>query len=441
MAAISTTFASDQGVAPRSSLTTRLRVALSVAVFALSVLVLGIEAAAAGFEADEADYVATSRYFGYLFLQGDVARKEWGSNHWTRTQPPLTRYIVGAWLSARGYDLEKLNQPYVSTASSFEVNRQKGRVPTDDVLASARQPMVLLGAGAIALLFLLGATLGGTATGLVTAVLSLSSPFVRYTLVHVWAEAPLALFLVLSALLAAVGLKRVLAGGGVFAWGIALGVALGLASATKLTGLVGLVVLPGAATLAAVWLLRAGRPDAARRIIGWATVSCVVAVALFVAVNPYLWRGPVAGLVGMLEERRDEMAFQQEQWPEYAVLAWSERPWLTVSGSLQVGPLAETPAAAPVNLPFLVVGIVGTAMLLRQAGPISPVGMLVAWMLGYVVAILVGLGLTYPRYFMPTTLFFLPALALGFVIAVRAVWHRASQIIVSARTQTIQPGG
>jgi hypothetical protein len=426
MAAISTTVAPDPSVAPRPNLTTRLRVALSVTVFALSVLVLGIEAAAAGFEADEADYVATSRYFGYLFLQGDVARKEWDSNHWTRTQPPLTRYIVGAWLSGRGYDLEKLNQPYVSTASSFEVNRQKGRVPTDDVLASARQPMVLLGAGAIALLFLLGAVLGGTATGLVTAALALSSPFIRYTLVHVWAEAPLALFLVLSALLAAVGLKRVLAGGSVFAWGMALGLALGLASATKLTGLVGLVVLCGAATLAAVWLLRAGRPDAARRSIGWAAVSCAVAVVLFVAVNPYLWRGPVVGLVGMLEERRDEMAFQQEQWPEYAVLSWAERPWLTLSGSLQVGPLAETPAAALVNLPALVVGIVGTAMLLRQAGPISPAGILVAWTLGYVVAIVVGLGLKYPRYFMPTTLLFLPVLALGFVIAVWAVWHRAA---------------
>jgi hypothetical protein len=440
MAAISTTIASDPGVAPRSSLTTRLRVALSVAVFALAVLVLGVEAGAAGFEADEADYVATSRYFGYLFLQGDVARKAWGSNHWTRTQPPLTRYIVGAWLSARGYDLEKLNQPYVSTASSFEVNRQKGRVPTDDVLASARQPMVLLGAGAITMLFLLGTTLGGTATGLVTAALALSSPFVRYTLVHVWAEAPLALFLVLAALLAAIGLKRVLAGGSVLAWGIALGVALGLASATKLTGLVGLVALSGAAALAAVWLVRAGRSDAARRLVAWSAISCIVAVVLFVAVNPYLWRGPIDGVVGMLEERRDEMAFQQEQWPEYAVLSWTERPWLTLSGSLQVGPLAETPAAALVNLPFLVVGVAGAAMLLRQGGPISPTGMLVTWMLGYAVAIVMGLGLKYPRYFMPTTLLFLPVLALGFVMAGRAVWHRASQIIVSARTQKIQPG-
>src|SRR4249919_3393328 len=110
-------------------------VAATVAIFLLAVAVLGFEAAGSGFEADEADYVATSRYFGYLFLQRDVSRKEWDGNHWTRTQPPLTRYVVGAWLTGYGYDLEKMNQPYVSTASSFEINRQKGRVPADEVLA------------------------------------------------------------------------------------------------------------------------------------------------------------------------------------------------------------------------------------------------------------------------------------------------------------------
>jgi hypothetical protein len=147
--------------------------AVAVAIFLTSLVVLGFEASSAGFEADESDYVATSRYFGYLFLQGNVTRKEWDGNHWTRTQPPLTRYIVGAWLTGYGYDLEKMNQPYVSTASSFEVNRQKGRVPTDEVLARARQPMVLLGAAAIALLYPLGLLLGGPVAGLSAAGLAL----------------------------------------------------------------------------------------------------------------------------------------------------------------------------------------------------------------------------------------------------------------------------
>jgi 4-amino-4-deoxy-L-arabinose transferase-like glycosyltransferase len=414
----------------RGHATVRRHLAATIGLFAVALVVLGLEAAWAPFEADEADYVATSRYFGYLFLQRDVARKEWDSNHWTRTQPPLTRYIVGVWLTAYGHDLETMNQPYVSTASSFEVNRQKGRVPTDDVLARARQPMVLLGAGAIALLYPLSLLLGGPTVGLIVAALALSSPFMRYTLVHAWAEAPLAFFLVLSALLAAYGVRRVLSGGRVVFWALALGGALGLASATKLTGLVGVALTLGCGAVMALWLWRqGGNRRAAVRIAAWAAGAAAVALLLFVALNPYLWRGPVSGLQGMLEERRDEMAFQQDQWPEYAVTGWLERPWLTVSGSLQVGPLAETQLAALVNLPLLVIGLAGLAARVRRDGLASPAGMLVGWLLGFFVVVVLGLGLKYPRYFMPTTLLFLPVVALGLVPAVEAIWRRVPRAL------------
>ena len=405
----------------------RLHAAVAVAVLVVSIFVLGYEAAGSPFEADEADYVATSRYFGYLFLQHNVSRKEWDSNHWTRTQPPFTRYVVGAWLTLNGYDLEKLNQPYVSTASSFEVNRQKGRVPTDDVLATARRPMVLLGAGAVALLYLLGVLVGGWPAGLLTAALALSSPFMRYTLIHVWAEAPLALLLLLSVLLAAHGLTRMTSGRRAALWALALGVSLGLTSATKLTGLVAVALTAALGCVLALWLWRRGDAHRAGRVGVASALAVLVAALVFVAVNPYLWRGPAAGLQGMLEERRDEMAFQQDQWPEYAVLGWQERPWLTFEGSVQVGPLAETPLAALVNLPLLAFGIVALVRRLGRSGPVCPSGVLVAWVLGYVVVVMTGLGLKYPRYFMPTTLLLLPFVALGMVTVARLAWRGGSR--------------
>lgn len=408
----------------------RLHLAATLGIFLLALLVLGVEASASPFEADEADYVATSRYFGYLALQHDVTRKEWGSNHWTRTQPPLTRYIVGAWLTAWGYDLEKLNQPYVSTASSFEVNRQKGRVPTDDVLARSRQPMVLLGAGAVAFLYPLGLLLGGPLAGGLASLLALSSPFVRYTLVHTWAEAPLAFFLLLAVCLAAIGVQRVLQGRAwTWVWALGLGLALGLAAATKLTGLVGLVPLVGAAGVLALMSWRRQRDLGGVRVVAARTVTaCIVTVAVFVAVNPYLWPDPVGGVGGMLAERRDEMAFQQDQWPEYAVTGWAERPWLTVAGSLQVGPLAEQSADTGlpvlVNLPLLLVGLVALYRRIRQDQLEEAGAALLVWALCYAVMIVAGLGLKYPRYFMPSTLLLLPIVGLGAAVLVRAIWLR-----------------
>lgn len=402
--------------------------ALAAGVFLVALAVLGWEARVAPFEADEADYTATSRYFGYLFLQRDPWRSEWDGNHWTRTQPPLTRYIVGGWLTLRGYDLEELNQPYVSTASSFEVNRRKGRVPTDDVLAAARQPMVLLGAGAVALLFALGALLGGPAAGLAAAALALSSGFLRYTFVHAWAEAPLAFFLTLSALLVALGAGRVARGGSWRGWAIAAGLALGLACATKLTGYVGLLatllIAGGGAALA--WRRRSHVLSDARSDHGgipaawlaWGAVVVVMAAVVSVILNPFLWRGPVSGLAEMVAQRRDEMAAQQSQWPEFAVLTWQERPGLTVVGATRFGPWDERPwAAVPLNLLLIGAGVASLYLAWRRRVA-PPDGwpatlVLVGWLGAYLAVIIGGLGLSYPRYFLPGCLLLLPFAGAG----------------------------
>jgi 4-amino-4-deoxy-L-arabinose transferase-like glycosyltransferase len=242
--------------------------------------------------------------------------------------------------------------------------------------------------------------------------------------VHTWAEAPLACFLVLSALLAAWGIGRAVRGRGAWTGAVGLGLTLGLASATKLTGLVGVAAVVAVGGGLALWLWRQ-RPGlvSARRVLVWSTVAAVVALAVFVAVNPYLWRDPIGGLGGMLEERRDEMAFQQDQWPEYAVTGWAERPWLTVQGSLQLGPFAETPLAAPVNLPLLAIGLAALLQRIRRRGLALPAVSLLAWAAVYAFVIVAGLGLKYPRYFMPTTLLLLPIVGLGLEMVLRAIWR------------------
>ncbi|MFN8525093.1 MAG: hypothetical protein U0821_18510 [Chloroflexota bacterium] len=383
-------------------------------IFIVSLAVLTAEAAGAPFEGDESDYIATSRYFGYL-LRGELNRPEWAANHWTRTQPPLTRYIIGSWLTLRGYDLEQLNQPYVSTARSVDANRRRGRVPEDAVLHEARVPMVVLAAVGIAAIASVAGALAGPLAAVTAGALALSSPIVRYTLVHAWAEAPLFCLMAVSLALAShPSCQR-----GAIGRSSLLGISLGAASAVKLTGLVGL-----AATGAAL-LTDPLRTRAHAALPGAAVAAAVVLVfgaTFFLGVNPYLWPDPAGGFVGMLEERATEMAEQQRQWPEFAVTDPFTRPWLTVRGALQFGPWADTPLAVPIGGVLVLAG--GYAILrpgssttddARHAG-----WMLAWWVACYAIAITAGLGLSYPRYFMPLCLLLIPVAAIGAVKVVSA---------------------
>ncbi|HZO30553.1 MAG TPA: hypothetical protein VFH48_31665, partial [Chloroflexota bacterium] len=160
-----------------------------------------------------------------------------------------------------------------------------------------------------------------------------------------------------------------------------------------------------------------------RRLFFALAIVSLTTAAVWVLVNPFLWPDPLERTRLIVMNRADETAIQQEQWPEYAVHGWAERPWLTISGSLQVGPLAETPLAALVNLPLLALGIFAIVQRRRRNGERTAIGMLLAWAATYFVVIMLGLGLKYPRYFMPTTLLFLPIVALGLVFGVQSVWQ------------------
>src|SRR5437016_5208386 len=89
------------------------------------------------FHLDESGALWQSRYFSYLFLERDLTKPEWGDNFVTHTQPMLTRYILGGWLWAHGYDLFKMPRPYVWD-KSLEDNRVTGRVPGEALLRQAR---------------------------------------------------------------------------------------------------------------------------------------------------------------------------------------------------------------------------------------------------------------------------------------------------------------
>jgi hypothetical protein len=194
---------------------------------------LGIFNAAAGatpLHGDEGQYIYTSHYFDYLFLQHDVTRDEWSTNYWTMTQPMVTRYIIGASLWLHGDDLSALPQPYDYNETTAE-NEADGRIPSAAQLADARAGMVIVGCGAILGLYALTRVLGGPFAAFLAAGLALASPLTAPLLVRAWAEAPMLFFLLWSLVFAVMAARGTPHATSTTVWAILAGAPLDLASA------------------------------------------------------------------------------------------------------------------------------------------------------------------------------------------------------------------
>lgn len=249
---------------------------------------------------DEGVWLATSkRYFERLFLEGDFRYETWSDPRFaefgTRT-PPVGKYIVGLSLflsgvvepgrDIRGYDF----------GHGFDWDALKAERPPPAVLQAGRAPALWLGAGCVALLFLLGRELTGSVwVGLFAALFLLADPLLARSSRSVMMDVP-ALFFSLLALCAAARLcARIRAGAATATagWTLAAGIACGLALSTKINALLilGVVLL---------WVLMSGPTRGVRT---WAVLSGLLLAsgAVFVATNPFLYPAPIQNTLHLLE--------------------------------------------------------------------------------------------------------------------------------------------
>jgi hypothetical protein len=355
------------------------------------------------FDGDEGRYIALGRYFGYLFLERDLGRPEWGDNYWTHTQPMLPRLVLGGWLWARGYELEALPQPYL-WQKSFKENVRQGRVPDDVLLAEARAPMVWLTSGSIVLLYLLGRVLAGPIAGLAATGLAWVGPLVREDLLRARSDSPLGFFLLLALLVGIIGARRGRVGALSTRWAIGLGVVLGLGLATKLTATFGLVAVVAWGVVMAATHRDSRHPLARAR--GWA-LAAVIAGAVFILTNPHLYENPVLHAGHMLEQRTAEMEEQQRDDPHKAIYGFANRVRYVLGGSFaDYGPNRKS------KIPYgAALASVGFAALLgrtwwrwRRTKVVPVEGLVVLTALAYFAGISLGLNMSWQRYLVPTVL-------------------------------------
>jgi hypothetical protein len=289
-------------------------IALVALLAILSVAALWTPATRQGFTIDESRWISTSRYFWITFLERDIFGPAWQPNYLVLTHPPLARYFIGLGLWLQGWTPDELNGRYDSTRSR-EFNRQAGNIPSAALLRDARDVTFLFAVGAVLLLYPAGRILAGPLGGVAAVGLAVVNPLLSTLWTRALAEATLAFFSLLALCLALVYVPRIPRPDARVAGPIGVGVALGLATATKLSGVLGAIGLALFAVLQQSTLLRTQRRPAG--LSHWLDIGIFAAI-VFILANPLLYPDPLGRTVMLFRHRQEEMRQQMISTPYLA---------------------------------------------------------------------------------------------------------------------------
>ena len=347
-----------------------------------------------------------------------------------RGQFPLAMYVFGIGLLLQGQGLPT-NGYWIMTEDT-RWNAAQGNMPTIGQLRAARRTSVVIAALTVVALFAIGSRLTNRVGGMAGALLYALHPLTLSTSTRAWSDALLVLC-VAGAALAAYRLAECPT------WwrAAALGAALGLGGATKLSPLALAVVLGGFGMMMVLWRLLI-RPRGVtidtqahgmRLGIRLAAAPAVAGLA-FVLLYPYLWPDPLTHTQRMVSFRRESFALQgndrsRVNGPTDALSRAGHQlgERYSVGGLIADGldeRLGDAAASSLRELDLLVsiVGWLVVLALVARRGLASPSGMMAMVVGGQAGLTILAMGVDHPRYWLPVLL----AVALGVCVAGGAVW-------------------
>jgi len=264
------------------------------------------------FHPDESLWIGTSDSFE-AFLKMEFNSSTWDISYWTLTQPPITRYIIGFFRYMGGYQRPDLNQIWNFNRGN-QYNIRNGAMPSDGLLWWSRLPMAALACASILLVFMMLNKTSDFFAGYIWIGLILLNPYFFLHLRRAMGESPLLFFTIITLFLSAQGLRSAKANGindkkiAITYIGLA-GIASGLAWASKLNGAT-LIVSNIMTSILLAYITSNNRKDKIKFSILFSTISGLLSIATFVAVNPFLWPAPVQRTQMMFENRIKEMEEQ-----------------------------------------------------------------------------------------------------------------------------------
>lgn len=288
-----------------------------------------IGALLAPFHGDEATQIFMSRDYAYQFIE----------DNWTRvryTDPPISpqeqhlrllngtvnKYLIGLAWHLAGFSVNDLNEQW-DWGGDWAYNQSTNHAPSPDLLRTARIPSTLMLTLAVPVIFAIGWQLGGRPTAYLAALLFALHPALLLNGRRAMMEGSFILF---SLCVVAAGLwfirnsqRR--------ASLIALGVSSGLAAASKHTA-----VFSVGAIFAGCWLyLYAALMRQPRLLILTFLrmyVAALIALGVFIALNPAWWSNPFGRVSDVLRLRTELLEGQTATFGGYterneALNGWS----------------------------------------------------------------------------------------------------------------------
>ena len=397
----------------------------AVALLVIALVAFGLGVARqpwAGFNPDESRWISRAHYLRDL---ADPFGPTWQDGYMMRGQPPLGSVMTGLGLVLQGRDLET-NGPWdfsIPGAEGWQHNIDVGNFPTPDDLAAARRTNAALVGLTAVVLALVGFRLSGRVAGVAAGGLVAVHPFSAYLGSIATADALLGLLVALAALAAIA-----LASRPTWPRALALGVLLGLGGGVKLSPLFVAVPLAGlGGLLLAARRRRDGRwPRPADDVLAWGLLGTpLVAAAVFVATNPYLWPDPVGRTANLFAFRTAEMAAQSHDWPVMAVPTRAEalhrvgvnfgERFSILGGLAQRAGLPGGTRPPEIELLAAVAGLLCFAALALVGGPRGAAGLALVVLGGQTAVTLLGMRSEFDRYHVPMLL--LGAVAVGLLAA------------------------
>lgn len=288
---------------------------------------------------DEIYWVGSAYYYDLAFVQKDWHNPAWGFLP-ARENPPVAKYVLGLGLAAAGHrvttidslsyfylfwlgwekspeqqgiglskDMEKRVDVVNAATPGFRQRvAEQTRAPLNrSVIRAGRNTVIVCSVVASLLLFLLSASGGDWFAALISSQLFLLHPIVVAASSHAMSDAVAAMFSIAAALSAYWWWRRVSApSANDFSSGVGssiiAGVVLGLACGAKMNSLVIAAVVGLLTAIVTIRQWLGGDRLAAIRVCLQGAILFLVALLVFVFVNPAILRDPVGGLAATVVE-------------------------------------------------------------------------------------------------------------------------------------------